>query len=180
MSDLYLKDLIDYIVKNAFWIYRYINSYILKDYKNMSMEFSLNSIENIFVTQRDLLSSHDKISEALIPYNILALINNRSGNTYSDDISFSTIGLNDMKSELISKYEEFDYVHFSLRDDFLRYNILGCEIIKYTENGSPSVLHTYTFEIDSLGLTKYISENQELEKYFLTLYDNELEKKVNI
>lgn len=177
MDDIYLKELTDFLKDNSYWIYSYINRVILKDYGNMSADFFINNIKDIFISQKEQLSSLDKMSEALIPYNILSLINMRSGNINFADINLKTIGLDEIKKDMNKRNEYFNYIHFSLRDEFIYNNILGCEVVNYNREGLPRTIHTYKFKIDPLGLSRYISNNKKREQYLFSLEDDVLEKK---
>lgn len=164
----YLGEIISFIKDNSFWIYKYINKYVLNDIAYLNEKYYVSLIESIFINNVKSLSTVDMITERMIPYNILALINT-TGNIDFKKINNSTINFKRFSDNKKDKY--YDYVHFSLRKEFLEEKILGLEVINsidFHKNAiiPPNTLYTKKIPIHINKLFEYIKHEKKYEHKF--------------
>ena len=92
----------------------------------------------------------------MLPYSILTLINGSGSMTYTslrpDTIDFSKI------NKVASTY--YNYLHFSLKGDFLNLELMQSKIGGMPIDGD-IVKYKKEIAIDILGLSQYIDDNKE-------------------
>lgn len=183
----FLDDIFIFLKENGFWIYKYINK-ILGGNGYVNPEYLLECIKNIFIDNIDGLTTAHKLSERIIPYNILSLINDLNGNIKYEHVRPDTINLKFFIDKNNIKY--YNYIHFSLYKDYIENNVMGVEVIKSydhntkTEVNPPKVLFVEKIDINKLGLFQYIEEQKKYEyKYDLSdddIMNSKLKFKENI
>lgn len=174
----YLQEIFEFLVNNSYWIYRYINTQILKDIGIMSTDFFINIIKNVFVDNVDKLSTSDRISTRLLPYNILELMFG-SGKIEFTNMNYNTINFDSFKKGL----PYFDYFIFILTGSNLEKNVLGLEVIQEKNYGKfldkPITLHSVEIPIDIHGLVKFIDRYKKFEVNNFLLSNEEIKTKYN-
>jgi hypothetical protein len=178
LPPLYLDEIFEFIKKNSFWIYKFINAYVLKDIGIMRSDFYIELIRNIFVTNVKTLSTSDKITKKMLPYNILALMFGTGKMSYSN-IKAKKIDFDKFLTKVTASHKIFfyNYIFFLMNDDYLDENCLGLEIIQSENFGveleKPINLYTKRIEIDSHGLYNFIKDNEYFESQY-KLSDTEI------
>lgn len=172
LTNDFLNDIYIFIKENGFWIYKYINK-ILNGQARMHHSYFIAIIKNIFIDNATGLTTAHKITERTLPYNLLSLINDLSGNIEFTKVRFTSMHFDKLLEANQIKY--YSYIHFSLRDDFMLENTMGIEVIKSYDHKNkcpiipPEVLCTIKIPIDRMGLFRYIEEQKKYEfNYFLT------------
>lgn len=181
LSPIYLDEIINFIKENSYWIFKYINAYIIKDLGTMSSDYYIQIIKNIFVENINNLSTSDRISTKLLPYNILELMFGNGKINYKD-IKPQTINFSKLIAKLSThgiKY--FDYILFILKGNNLLRDILGLEVIQSKEYGrdliKPKTLMKIEIPIHINELSVYISKNKTKDVELFLLSDNEIKYK---
>lgn len=178
LSPIYLDEIINFIKVDSYWIFKYINAFILKDLGIMSSDYYIKVIKNIFVDNVDTLSTSDKISTKLLPYNIFELMF-RSGKIDYKDIKPQTINFSKLVSKLSSEgIKYFDYILFILTGNNLLRDVLGLEVIQSKEYGKdlkkPKTLMKIEIPVHINELSIYISKNKNKDLELFSLSDNEI------
>ena len=170
LNQKFLAEIITFLKDNAFWIFKYINSkYMLYGKAFINYKYFVSQIENIFIKNVKSLSTSDLINERMLPYNILALINDGTGNINYTDASNNSI--NFMKLHNEDKIPFFNYYHFSLEKDFFKKGVLGLETVKNLDfKGNditpPKVMKTIYIPIKFKGLYEFIEHEKKFEKKY--------------
>lgn len=178
LSPIYLDEIINFIKENSYWIFKYINAYIIKDLGVISSDYYIKVIKNIFVDNVATLSTSDKISTKLLPYNIFELMF-RSGKIDYKDIKPQTINFSILVSKLSSEgIKYFDYILFILTGNNLLRDVLGLEVIQSKEYGKdlikPKTLMKIEIPVHINELSRYISKNKNKDIELFLLSDNEI------
>lgn len=157
----------EFIKTNAYWIYEYINAEVLKDIGVMNSSYFINLIKEIFSDNINQLKSFNQLSLEMLPYSILTLINGSGNMTYTS-LRSDTIDFTKINKEALTYY---NYLHFSLRDDFINRDFLGLELMQSKIGGMPIngdiVKYTKEIPLNILGLSQYIHDNKEFKKVFI-------------
>lgn len=171
LPPLYLDEIFEFIKKNSFWIYKYINSNVLKGIGVMRSDFFIELIEDIFVSNVGTLSTSDKITKKMLPYNILALMFGSGKMNYAN-IKAKKINFDKFLSDLAinHKISFYNYIFFLLNDDYLEQNCLGLEVIQSQNLGKPLEkpinLYTKRINIDIHGLYSFIKDNEYYDSQY--------------
>lgn len=104
-----INEVQDFIKKNSYLIYEYINKEVLKNTARINSEYFIKIIEDIFAKKLDI-----KIKNNILPYYILTLIGNNGKLDYTS-LREDTINLSQINKEA-AKY--YNYVKFSINNDF--------------------------------------------------------------
>jgi len=158
----YLDEIFDFLRKYAYFVYGYINEYVLKRIGYMTSDFFIELIEDIFVTHVKTLSTSDRISIKMLPYNILYLMYG-SGRMDFSLIKKRKINFKPFEKEL--KMQEIDFYNYFLflyTDEYFNEDCIGLEVIKSEDWGKklekPILRYQKKIKIDNHGLMKFIND----------------------
>jgi hypothetical protein len=144
----------DFINKNSYWIYTYINSEILQGIAIMHPEYFVKIIEDIFEEKKDIKISEQNLN--ILPYLIFTLISEKGKLDYTS-LRADTIDFTQIDKEASVYY---NYVQFSLKDDFFYIELMQTKI-----GGMPIDKDIVKFlkkiPIKKYGLEEFISNNNK-------------------
>lgn len=154
-----LNKIKDFIDKNSYWIYNYINDEILKNIGTMNPNYFVKNIQEIF-TQNANSDLNENISNPnILPYIIFTLLE-KTGKIDYTSLRVETINFKQIDKEASVYY---NYVKFALVDDFLAVNLMQTKI-----GGMPIdndiVKFSKKIAIKKLGLEEYITTHKETKK----------------
>lgn len=162
-------ELKDFIKKNSYFIYEYINSEVLKDIGVMNSEYFVTIIQDIFVKKTNVEKSLNKINTNILPYFLFTLLS-KNGKIDYTSLRVETINFNQINKESSTYY---NYVRFSLRDDFFIIELMQSKI-----GGMPIDEDIVKFKkeilINSSGLEEFIIKKEK--NMNLIVSDNQYKK----
>lgn len=152
------------IKTDAYWIYQYINTKILNDVGVMNPSYFITVVKELFSNSSQHVTHWEEFELNLFPYSLLTSINNSGIMTYTslrrDTIDF------DLINKEASVY--YNYIRFSVRDEFLKKNCLGLELMQSKIGGMPIsddiVKYTKEIPLNEVTVLDYINENKENKK----------------
>ncbi|PLY11021.1 MAG: hypothetical protein C0626_00150 [Arcobacter sp.] len=147
----------EFIKKNAYLIYEYINSEVLKNVGTLNPNFYIKLIDDIFVKQIDIKIGELNINVNILPYFIFTMLFGKGKMDYTS-LRAETIDLTEINKESKIYY---NYARFTLEDDFLCIDLMQTKI-----GGMPIeediVKFTKRIPVQNSGLEKFISKNRNI------------------
>lgn len=122
LSPLQLDEIKDFIDKNSYLIYKYINLHILQDIGKMNYNFFLKVVQDIF---NDNIKLNQYITNLnIIPYFLFTQVLDKGKIEYTS-LRIETIDFTKIDKEARVYY---NYAQFSLEDDFLYIKLMQTKI----------------------------------------------------
>jgi hypothetical protein len=167
LTNLQLKE---FIKKNSYFIYEYINSDVLKDIGMMNPEYFIKVIQDIFIKEIKIKKNLNNVNSNIFPYFLFTLLS-KNGKIDYTSLRVETINFNQINKESSTYY---NYVRFSLRD-----NLFIIELIQSKIGGMPIDKDIVKFKkeilIKSSGLQEFIIKK---EKDISSISSNNQYKKI--
>lgn len=169
LNSLQLNEIKNFIKKNSYWIYNYINAEVLKDIGKMNSNYFIKVIQDIFAKKIDIMINQNNTNPNILPYSILTLLSQRGKLDYTT-LRVETINFDQINKEASVYY---NYAKFSLKDEFLYIELMQTKI-----GGMPIdkdiVKFTKIISIKNFGLEEFISKNKRVD----TIASNKLFQKI--
>ena len=147
----------DFIKKNSYWIYEYINTSVLKDIGVMNPDYFVKIIQDIFKEENNIKISSHNVNSNILPYFLFTLLGNNGKMDYTS-LRVETIAFSQLNIEASCYY---NYARFSLSDDCLYIELMQSKI-----GGMPIVDDIVKFRknitIKKLGLKEFIMQKEKL------------------
>ena len=145
----------EFATKNSFLIYQYINTHILQNIAEINYTYFLKVIHDIFTKNINIKSNQYTSNLNILPYFIFTLLSEKGKIDYTS-LRVDTIDFNQIDKEAKVYY---NYVQFSLKDDFLYIELMQTKI-----GGMPIdkdiVKFTKKIPIEISGLEEFITLNK--------------------
>ena len=161
----------DFIKKNSYFIYEYINTSVLKNIGIINPDYFVKIIQDIFEEENKIKLSELNANSNILPYSIFTLLSDNGKMDYTS-LRVETIDFSQLNKESSTYY---NYARFSLKDDFLCIELMQSKI-----GGMPIdddiVKFTKSIAINSSAFKKFIIKK---EKDVDAITSKEQYKKIN-
>ncbi|WP_419765195.1 MAG: hypothetical protein ACNI28_01960 [Arcobacter sp.] len=155
--DLQLIELKEFIKKNPYWIYEYINSEVLKSVGTLNPNYYVKLIEDIFVKQTNIKTAEQNINPNILPYFIFTQLFEKGKMDYTslraETIDFTTIN---KESKVYYNYAKFSLKEGTFYIELMQTKIGGMpideDIVKFTKK----------IPVKSSGLEEFIKKNKDI------------------